>query len=669
MGGRSTRVEYRTDTAALERMNKQHREWMEFMMKESQRREAELKKMMDEFSLSQRKNDENREKLLLIIKESDEKHQKEIMELMKINQENFVKLFNSKNSEELEKYKQICEENDRKSKLLEEQIEKLKKQNEEQYKEQELKLQEAINNAKDEFERKELERKQKEIEEKRLAEEKAFNEYKKLKGEYLTQEYEKIMKEFSDNELQFCQEEIEKIITDNIENFIDNIFEIENIDNIILKDLKEHIDKMISNPSFLVNHLNILLLGPSGVGKSTLINAVYKQEICKTGKGKPCTQGEPKYYTSENIEGSEKYIRLADSRGIEIGGYGVDEVVNSAKKFINYYLEQKDPDEYVHLIWYCVTGTRFEDIEQESLIELSKLYTDNNLPIIVVYTMATNSEQIPTIKKFVENMKTPISFKAILAKMMKVSEINIEIPPFGVEDLINLSIKKAKNAIGSSCNTALRKNCYNDIQRIIYEKADVIDEHVGKQINEDISEIPIGTDISKMSTIIGKTIIFIFLEYIKKQDNQELKEESNKAISDFVKMYFDEVIKAYQNKLFKIVENKTEIISNHLLDLQLQVINRNQGNFNVNQQMNKENIYQKEYSELSNKMKDIAEWICIKNSIRYLWHPINIMIKNKLSVKYQQCIDDNEELKKKFDEYAINAFNGIGENLKNIKIS
>ena len=39
MGGKSTRVEYRTDTAALERMNKQHKEMMDFMAKENQRRE------------------------------------------------------------------------------------------------------------------------------------------------------------------------------------------------------------------------------------------------------------------------------------------------------------------------------------------------------------------------------------------------------------------------------------------------------------------------------------------------------------------------------------------------------------------------------------------------------------------------------------------------------
>lgn len=665
MGGRSTRVEYRTDTAAIERMNRQHKEMMEMMMKENKKREEELKKIMDDFMLSQRKNEENREKLLLIIKESDEKHQKDIMEMMKKNEENFIKLFNSKNSEELEKYKKICEENERKSKLLEKQIEDLKEEKDKQYKEQEKKLQEAIINAKDEFEKQELERKQKEIEAKRLAEEKAFNEFKKMKEEYITKEYEIIMKEFQDNEFEFCKEEIENIVMDKIENLIETIFKIEDIDDIILKNLNEHIDKIINNPSCIVEHLNILILGPSGVGKSTLINAVYKQEKCKTGNGTPFTQGEPQYFSSEDNEGYEKYIRLADSRGIEKGEYGVNEVVNSAKKFINFYLEKKNPDEYVHLIWYCITGTRFEKIEQESLIELAKLYTDHNLPIIVVYTMAWNDEQIPVIKEFIENMEIQVSFKDIIAKSAKIRKI--EIPPEGVEDLINLSIKKAKNAIGSSCNTALRKNCCNDIKQLVYEKSDRINEVIEKKIEKDLNEIQIGTEFGKMSNIIGEIIIFIFLEYLNIK-GKELKEETNKKISLFVKTYFDEIMKIYQNKLFKIVENKAEAIANSILDIQIQVIKENEGNFNIKQQMNKENIYQKEYSDLSNTMRDLAEWICIKNAVRYIWQPINIMIKNKLSEKYQKFIDENKELEKKFNEYALKAFNEIGNNLRNIKI-
>ncbi len=128
---------------------------------------------------------------------------------------------------------------------------------------------------------------------------------------------------------------------DKIENLIENIFKIEDIDDIILKNLNENIDKIINNLSCIIEHLNILILGPSGVGKSTLINEVYKREKCKTGKGTPCTQGEPQYFSSEDNEGYEKYIRLADSRGIEKGEYGVNEVVNSAKKFINFYLEKK----------------------------------------------------------------------------------------------------------------------------------------------------------------------------------------------------------------------------------------------------------------------------------------------------------------------------------------
>ena len=72
---------------------------------------------------------------------------------------------------------------------------------------------------------------------------------------------------------------------------------------------------------------------------------------------------EPKYYESKKIP----LLRLADTRGIEKANYQMEDLNKSIDKFIKGKLEEENPDFFVHCIWYCITGTRLEQTEIDTL--------------------------------------------------------------------------------------------------------------------------------------------------------------------------------------------------------------------------------------------------------------------------------------------------------------
>jgi predicted GTPase len=118
---------------------------------------------------------------------------------------------------------------------------------------------------------------------------------------------------------------------------------------------------------------NIAVIGRTGVGKSTLINAVFGVEVAKVGAGLPVSKGFVRYPRDPD---EKSPVVLYDSAGYESNKES--EFVESTLSFLE-DLRRKGIEEQVHLVWYVVNASsaRFEyfdrDIINNSTVVISAI--------------------------------------------------------------------------------------------------------------------------------------------------------------------------------------------------------------------------------------------------------------------------------------------------------
>ena len=141
-------------------------------------------------------------------------------------------------------------------------------------------------------------------------------------------------------------------------------------------DLTQTIKQAIEDALLARGNANVLIAGRTGVGKSTLVNAIFEGNLAETGQGRPVTK-ETREYRKEGVP-----VTILDTRGLEVARY--QEIITELGKLVGERRRETDPNRHIHVAWLCI----MEDARrvEEAETELVKMLERHGVPVIGVLT-------------------------------------------------------------------------------------------------------------------------------------------------------------------------------------------------------------------------------------------------------------------------------------------
>ena len=190
---------------------------------------------------------------------------------------------------------------------------------------------------------------------------------------------------------------------------------------------------------------NIVLSGGSGVGKSTLLNAIFGRDRAETGIGRPMTAA-AKWYEEPGFP-----VRLLDTRGLERGHFS--RTIGELEAALQQGRTQSRAQDQLHILWLCIdgTGSRIQDSDQQLAAMAKRL----ELPAIVVVTKAWFDSTLAE-KARAEFADPPVRSVLSVIAARRTFAGGEGVGPSGLQDLVEQTLRLLPDAQKAAMAAAQR---------------------------------------------------------------------------------------------------------------------------------------------------------------------------------------------------------------------